>query len=57
MKNNKTPINPRLRGFVWLAAATVVGVALALLYPDSYQQDGGHHYLFARWAWATRRLS
>jgi uncharacterized membrane protein len=37
---------------IWLAAAAVVGTGLALLYPDSYQQDGGHHYLFARWAWA-----
>jgi hypothetical protein len=25
-------------------------VLLVRLYPDSYQQDGGYHYLFARWA-------
>jgi hypothetical protein len=29
----------------------VAGVALASLYIDSHQQDGGYHYLFARWAW------
>ena len=51
MKNNPPPLSLRLTGLIWLAAAAVVGVALALLYPDSYQQDGGHHYLFARWAW------
>ena len=27
------------------------GLALLFLYPDSYQQDGGHHFLYARWAW------
>ena len=26
-------------------------VALVGLHPDSYQQDGGHHFLFARYAW------
>jgi len=31
------------------AAATL---ALVALHPDSYQQDGGHHFLFARYAWA-----
>ncbi len=41
-----------LRAAWWLAALAGTGVALALLYPDSYQQDGGNHYLGARWAWA-----
>ncbi|MFM7180337.1 MAG: hypothetical protein ACKO2G_02560 [Verrucomicrobiales bacterium] len=37
--------------FFWLAGCLVTGALLVLLYPDSYQQDGGHHFLFARWAW------
>jgi len=36
---------------MWLAACAVAGIALALLYPDSYQQDGGYHFLFARVGW------
>lgn len=39
------------RALIWLAVVAAAGVALALLYPDSYQQDGGYHYLFARVAW------
>jgi hypothetical protein len=39
------------RAIIWLAAFAIVGIALALLYPDSYQQDGGTHFLFARDAW------
>jgi hypothetical protein len=27
------------------------GVLLSLLFTDSYQQDGGYHFLFARWGW------
>ncbi|MFN6203177.1 MAG: hypothetical protein ACK496_11940 [Acidobacteriota bacterium] len=40
-----------------LAAAALLllcagaGAALLLLFADSCQQDGGLHYLFARWAW------
>ena len=37
--------------FAWLAAAAALGAALVLLFPDSYQQDGGNHFLGARWAW------
>jgi hypothetical protein len=40
-----------IRALVWLALAVATGVAMALLYSDSYQQDGGAHYLFARRAW------
>ncbi len=40
-----------LQAYLWLAAFAVVGFLLVTLYPDSYQQDGGYHYLFARWAW------
>jgi uncharacterized membrane protein len=36
---------------VWLLLAAVAGVALVHFYPDSYQQDGGTHYIFARFAW------
>ena len=39
---------------VGLVTCGVVGVALVWLYPDSYQQDGGVHFLFARWAWHYR---
>ena len=35
----------------WLIAFATAGVALALLIPDGYQQDGGTHFLFARDAW------
>jgi hypothetical protein len=45
------PPSSRLQGLLWLGAAAAAGIALAVLYPDSYQQDGGTHYLFARWAW------
>jgi hypothetical protein len=34
-----------------LAIAALAGIALTVLYPDSYQQDAGHHYIAARWAW------
>jgi hypothetical protein len=37
------------------AACVAVGIALVFLYPDSYQQDGGTHYLYARWAWDDPR--
>jgi len=39
------------RAGVSLAIAALAGVALAWLAPDSYQQDAGHHFLAARWAW------
>lgn len=41
----------RAQRWIWLAAFAAAGVALAWLYPDSYQQDGGYHYLFARAGW------
>lgn len=36
---------------IWLLAALVIGVCLVASYPDSYQQDGGTHFLYARDAW------
>ena len=35
----------------WLVACLASGLALVILYPDSSQQDGGHHFIYARWAW------
>lgn len=42
--------------WLWLGLCAAAGVALAGLYPDSYQQDGGYHYLYARWAFVHREL-
>lgn len=39
------------RAGVAIALCAAVSIALVFLYPDSYQQDGGTHYLYARWAW------
>jgi hypothetical protein len=36
---------------LWLAAALALCTCLVFLYPDSYQQDGGTHFLFARDSW------
>ena len=44
-------IGARWRAAAWLAAYAAAGIALALLWRDSYQQDGGTHFLFARDAW------
>ncbi|MFM7182985.1 MAG: hypothetical protein ACKO2G_16190 [Verrucomicrobiales bacterium] len=35
----------------WIVGCLVTGLALIALYPDSYQQDGGFHFVYARWAW------
>jgi hypothetical protein len=39
-----------IRTAVLLAPFAVIGVLLVHFYPDSYQQDGGNHFLMARWA-------
>jgi hypothetical protein len=36
---------------LWLAAAFAICTCLVILYPDSYQQDGGTHFLYARDSW------
>jgi hypothetical protein len=36
------------KALAWSAALGVLGVALVVMFPDGYQQDGGQHYLFAR---------
>lgn len=51
-----SPPNTTRPALFWLAACLATGAALILLYPDSYQQDGGHHFLFARWAWKHPEL-
>lgn len=45
-----------LRLALWLAAFAVLGAVLVRLYPDSYQQDAGFHFLFARGSFHTPRL-
>jgi len=44
------------RAIGWLVALAIVGISLAILFPDSYQQDGGTHFLFARDAWWNHPL-
>ncbi|KFE63245.1 hypothetical protein DB31_2838 [Hyalangium minutum] len=38
------------KALAWSVALAFVGITLARLYPDSYQQDGGAHYALTRWA-------
>jgi len=45
-----------LRIGCWLVPFAALGAALIHFYPDSYQQDGGFHFLFARWALAHPRF-
>src|SRR5215471_8654795 len=40
----------------WLIVCAVAGMAMLFLFDDSCQQDGGQHYLFARWAWVHHEL-
>jgi hypothetical protein len=46
----------RFQAYLWLAVCAAAGVAMAFLFDDSCQQDGGQHYLFARWAWTHHEL-
>ena len=36
---------------LWFCIFFVHALLLALIYPDSYQQDGGYRYLMCRWSW------
>jgi len=47
---------PRFQVYLWLVVCAAAGVAMAFLFDDSCQQDGGQHYLFARWAWVHHDL-
>jgi hypothetical protein len=38
-------------GFLCLIPCAVAGLAMAFLFDDSCQLDGGVHFLFAKWAW------
>ncbi len=41
---------------IWIGAFVAIATTLVFLYPDGYQQDGGYHFLFARWAWVHPEL-
>src|SRR5262249_24725155 len=41
----------RFQAHFWLIICAAAGLAMVFLFDDSCQQDGGQHYLFARWAW------
>ncbi len=40
----------------WLIVCAVAGLAMLFLFEDGCQQDGGQHYLFARWAWVHQEM-
>ena len=48
----KENLQVNLRAYLWLVVCAAAGVAMAYLFDDSCQQDGGQHFLFSRWAWA-----
>jgi uncharacterized membrane protein len=41
---------------IWLIPCAIAGLAMAFLYDDSCQLDGGVHFLFAKWAWTHPEL-
>ncbi|MFZ4628912.1 MAG: hypothetical protein ACOYNR_11340 [Blastocatellia bacterium] len=42
---------PTLAAWLWILVCGLAGALLLWLFVDSCQQDGGLHYLFAKWAW------
>jgi hypothetical protein len=46
----------RSQAYLWLVVCAAAGAAMAFLFDDSCQQDGGQHFLFARWAWTHPEL-
>src|SRR5262249_26827017 len=44
------------KAYFWLIICAAVGVAMAFLFVDSRELDGGYHYLFARLAWRRPEL-
>ncbi len=42
---------PSLAAWLWILVCGLAGTLLLWLFVDSCQQDGGLHYLFAKWAW------
>jgi hypothetical protein len=51
-------MDPRETRLAWISLGAFAGLAalLVVFYPDSYQQDAGYHFLFARWAWVHPEL-
>ncbi|MCI0666220.1 MAG: hypothetical protein L0220_34645, partial [Acidobacteria bacterium] len=45
-----------LQLYLLLIVCAFAGVAMAFLFDDSCQQDGGLHFLFAKWAWKHHEL-
>jgi hypothetical protein len=43
-------------GFLCLISCAAAGLAMAFLFDDSCQLDGGVHFLFAKWAWKHPEL-
>jgi hypothetical protein len=41
------------KALAWSVVLGALGAVLVAVFPDSYQQDGGQHFLFARWAFRT----
>lgn len=44
------------QAYAWLLVGALAGLLMAFLFDDSCQQDGGQHFLFARWAWTHPEL-
>jgi hypothetical protein len=44
------------QAFFWLILFAMAGLAMLFLFDDGCQQDGGMHYLFARWAWVHEEM-
>jgi hypothetical protein len=52
----QSAIGNRQSAILWLACCGAVGLLLVFLFLDCYQQDGGVHYIFARWAWTHHEM-
>src|SRR5262245_10467871 len=50
------PLPLHFQSYLWLIIWAAAGVAMAFLFEDSRELDGGYHYLFARWAWTHPEL-
>jgi hypothetical protein len=56
VESDYVTLNDRHQATLWVSLCVIVAVALAFLFPDSVQQDGGYHFLFSRWAWRHPEL-
>ncbi len=50
-KPNTLLARANIRAILWLIALAIFCISLTNFFKDSYQQDGGYHFLFARWGW------